>query len=68
MTSLRDDLRAAIEAARDAAVAAGDLRLPEGVTLPPVAIERPARPEHGDYASNAAMQLAPLVRDAPMRI
>jgi arginyl-tRNA synthetase len=68
MTSLRDDLRAAIEAARDAALAAGDLRLPDGVTLPAVSIERPARPEHGDYASNAAMQLAPLVRDAPMRI
>jgi len=35
---------------------------------PSVGIERPARPEHGDYASNAAMQLAPLARANPMRI
>jgi arginyl-tRNA synthetase len=66
--SLRDDLRAAIEAARGAAISAGELRIPEGAALPPVSIERPARPEHGDYASNAAMQLAPLAREAPMRI
>jgi len=68
MGSLRDNLIDAITAARDAAVAAGDLRLPDGATLPPVGLERPARPEHGDYASNAAMQLAPVVRDAPLRI
>jgi arginyl-tRNA synthetase len=68
MASLRDALIAAISAARDAAVGAGDLRLPDGAALPPIGLERPSRPEHGDYASNAAMQLAPVVRDAPMRI
>jgi arginyl-tRNA synthetase len=68
MGSLRDTLIGAITAARDAAVAAGELRLPEGAALPPVGLERPARLEHGDYASNAAMQLAPVVRDAPLRI
>jgi arginyl-tRNA synthetase len=68
MASLRDALIAAISAARDAAVAAGDLRVPDGAALPPIGLERPARPEHGDYATNAAMQLAPVVRDAPMRI
>jgi arginyl-tRNA synthetase len=68
MVSLRDALIGAITAARDAAVAAGELRPPEGATLPPVGLERPGRPEHGDYASNVAMQLAPLVRDAPLRI
>jgi arginyl-tRNA synthetase len=68
MASLRDALIGAITSARDAAVAAGDLRAPEGAPLPPVGLERPARPEHGDYASNAAMQLAPVARDAPMRI
>jgi arginyl-tRNA synthetase len=68
MSSLRADLRAAIVAARDRAEAAGDLRRAEGAAWPPISIERPRRPEHGDYATNAAMQLAPVVRDAPLRI
>jgi arginyl-tRNA synthetase len=68
MSSVRDALRAAVESARDRAEVAGDLRRPDGAAWPPVSLERPARPEHGDYATNAAMQLAPVVRDAPMRI
>ena len=68
MSSVRDALRAAVESARDRAEAAGDLRRPDGAAWPPVSLERPGRPEHGDYATNAAMQLAPVVRDAPMRI
>jgi arginyl-tRNA synthetase len=68
MSSLRAELRAAIETARDRAEVAGDLRRPEGGAWPPISLERPGRPEHGDYATNAAMQLAPVVRDAPMRI
>ena len=68
MSSLRDSLRAAIEGARDRAIAAGDLLLAEGASLPEVSIERPAHPEHGDYASNVAMQLAPMLRAAPLRI
>ena len=68
MSSVRDALRAAVESARDRAEAAGDLRRPDGAAWPPVSLERPARPEHGDYATNAAMQLAPVVRDAPLRI
>jgi arginyl-tRNA synthetase len=67
-TSLRDTLREAIVGAQDAALAAGDLALPDGQEPPPVHIERPARPEHGDYATNAALQLAPVVRSSPMRI
>ena len=35
---------------------------------PPIGLERPANPEHGDWASNVAMQLAPVARAAPMRI
>ncbi len=65
---IRDRLRAAIGEARDRAIAVGDLPVPEGAALPPLSIERPARPEHGDYASNAAMQLAPLARRSPMVI
>src|SRR6185312_6250790 len=68
MTSLRQTLRAAVADALDRAVAAGDLRPPEGASLPAIRIERPARPEHGDFATNAAMQLAPVVRAAPMQI
>jgi arginyl-tRNA synthetase len=68
MTSIRESLREAIAQARDRAVEAGDLRLPADATLPPIGIERPSRAEHGDFATNAAMQLAPVVRDAPMRI
>jgi arginyl-tRNA synthetase len=68
MSSLRAELRAAVEAARDRAEAAGELRRPEGAGWPQISLERPGRPEHGDYATNAAMQLAPVVRDAPLRI
>jgi arginyl-tRNA synthetase len=68
MSSIRDALRAAVHAACERAVAAGDLQLPPGASLPPISLEHPARAEHGDYATNAALQLAPLVRDAPMRI
>jgi arginyl-tRNA synthetase len=66
--SLRDDLRAAVETARDRAIAAGDLALPDGAARPVPSVERPAHPEHGDYATNAAMQLAPLARSSPMAI
>jgi arginyl-tRNA synthetase len=66
--SLRSDLRDAIALARDHAIAAGALRVPDGVSLPDVGIERPANPDHGDWASNAAMQLAPVARVSPMRI
>jgi arginyl-tRNA synthetase len=66
--SLRADLTAAIAAARDRALAAGELTIPQGAELPPIGLERPAKPEYGDWASNAAMQLAPVARSAPMRI
>src|SRR5918993_1865522 len=68
MASIRDTLRNAIAEARDRAIAAGDLRVPEGGNLPAIGIERPSRPEHGDFATNAAMQLAPVVRAAQMQI
>jgi arginyl-tRNA synthetase len=66
--TLRTDLVRAIAAARDRAAAAGTLSLPEGVPLPDVGLERPANPDHGDWASNAAMQLAPVARSAPLKI
>ena len=68
MTSIRDALRSAVRAACERAAAAGEFRLPSGAELPPISMEHPARPEHGDYATNTALQLAPVVRDAPTRI
>jgi arginyl-tRNA synthetase len=66
--SLRAELTTAIAVARDRALAQGALTRPEGKPLPEVGIERPANLDHGDWASNAAMQLAPVLRAAPMRI
>jgi arginyl-tRNA synthetase len=67
MASLRDALRASLSDALSRAIGAGELNLPTGAH-PSFSVERPARPEHGDYATNLAMQLAPLARAAPMRI
>jgi arginyl-tRNA synthetase len=66
--TIREALREAVLTARDRAVAAGELALPEGAVLPEPGVERPALAEHGDYATNAAMQLAPLARSAPLAI
>jgi arginyl-tRNA synthetase len=68
VTSLHRILRDAVTDARQRLIADGTLQLPAEAALPPVTVERPARPEHGDYATNAAMQLAPLARTAPMGI
>ena len=66
--SLRTDLSRAIADARDRAIRSGALNIAPDATLPTVGLERPANPDHGDWASNAAMQLAPAARTAPMRI
>ncbi len=68
MRSIRDELRDAVDTAIERAVASGALNPADGATLPAVSIERPARAEHGDFATNAALQLAPIVRRAPMQI
>ena len=66
--SLRRDLITAIADARDRAIADGAIPIPDGSPLPDVGMERPSNPEHGDFASNVAMQLAPLARRAPIEI
>ena len=66
---LRTQARAALERARDRAVASG--ALPDaamGTDAPAVEIERPADPRHGDLASNLAMKLARPCRMAPLAI
>ena len=42
--------------------------LEEGQGAPPIDIERPANPEHGDLATNLAMKLARPYRMAPLAI
>jgi arginyl-tRNA synthetase len=49
------DLSAAIRAAVAAAIEAGDF---PGAVPDEVVVERPKNPEHGDYATNAALRLA----------
>jgi arginyl-tRNA synthetase len=55
-----DDLRAAVEAAASAAAGAG---APVPKSRP--TLERPRQADHGDYATNAAMLLAPVMKAAP---
>jgi arginyl-tRNA synthetase len=62
-------VRRAVEAAWERAVTSGVLpAAAEGTTLPAVEIERPAKPEHGDFATNLAMKLARPYRRAPLAI
>jgi arginyl-tRNA synthetase len=68
MPTVRQILARAVADARRRAADAGELSLPESALEQPVGIERPSRPEHGDYATNAAMQLAPIARANPMQI
>jgi len=61
--TIRNDLEGMIEAATTAAMAAGDLpQLP----VPEIVIETPARPEHGDYATNLPLRLARAARANPL--
>ncbi len=55
------DLRAAVEAAA-AALANG------GSTKSPPTLERPKQADHGDYATNAALVLAPLLKAPPREV
>ncbi len=56
-----DELRATVLAA--AGALAGDGRTPEGVRL-----ERPPRAEFGDYSTNAALLLAPGLKQPPREV
>jgi len=62
---IRDDLAGMIESAAQAAMEAGEL--PQ-VMLPELVIERPAKREHGDYATNLPMRLARAARANPIDI
>jgi arginyl-tRNA synthetase len=68
-TPIRTQARDAIARAWEAAVAAGALpAAPAAAELPPVEIERPANPEHGDLATSLALKLARPYRRSPLDI
>ncbi|MUN61742.1 arginine--tRNA ligase [Kocuria sediminis] len=60
-----EQLSLAVSACLQDAVAQGDLALADGAALPEVRIERPKNREHGDWATNVAMQLAKKVGRPP---
>jgi arginyl-tRNA synthetase len=67
--TVRARVREAIEAAWREAVAAGALpAIPDDQAAPAVEIERPAKAEHGDLATNLAMKLARPLRRPPLAI
>jgi arginyl-tRNA synthetase len=65
---LRSRAREALDAAWERATASGALPQVATAERPAIEIERPAKPEHGDLASNLAMKLARPCRMAPLRI
>jgi len=66
MATLRDLVTQRIASALDAAFASGALVTPdEAVLLPDIEIARPQQAEHGDYATNLALQLAGKLRKPP---
>jgi len=67
--TVRARVREAIETAWTAAVASGALpAVPDDAASPAVDVQRPAKAEHGDLASNLAMQLARPLRRPPLAI
>ena len=71
-TPIRTRARDAVERAWSAAIRSGSLPDVAGAgadeALPPVEIERPANPEHGDFATNLALKLARPYRRSPLEI
>jgi arginyl-tRNA synthetase len=63
MTLVKHEIEALIAEAAETAREAGEL--PE-VAVPDVLLERPQRPEHGDYASSMPLRLARTARMKPL--
>ncbi len=64
--TLRGAIRDAIERALGEAVAAGDIGPLDEPR--PIEVQRSGKPEHGDYATNVALQLARPLRMPPLAI
>src|SRR5215471_15374184 len=63
--SVRQEIALLVDEAAKAAQAAGDI---PAVAFPEAVVERPARPEHGDYASSLPLRLARAARLNPIEI
>ena len=64
-STLRAAVRAEIGAALVAAAGAGTLPTAAGELADAIVVERPANPEHGDFATNLGLRLAKPLRLAP---
>jgi arginyl-tRNA synthetase len=62
------ELSSALLSVLDAALAAGELEVPEDRRPTSVTIERPRSAEHGDYATNVALQLAKVAGRPPREV
>ena len=62
---IKHELERLISEAVHKAQSAGDL---PAVAVPDVSLERPQRPEHGDYASSLALRLARSARKSPLEV
>ena len=62
------ELSSALLSVLDAALAAGELEIPEERRPTSVTIERPRSAEHGDYATNVALQLAKVANQPPREV
>src|SRR3712207_8335177 len=65
---IRTQVREAVGRAWQRAVDEGALPALDAADAPAVEIERPAKPEHGDFATNLAMKLARPYRRPPLAI
>ena len=63
-----EELSVAIDSALAAAIDNGELTLVEGAELPSVRVERPKSREHGDWATNIALQLGKKVGKNPREV
>ena len=62
---IRDLIVAKVQSALDEARSGGVLHLD---TVPPIAVEHPANPDHGDFATSLPLRLARATRINPMRL
>lgn len=63
-----EELSQAIDGVLAEALAAGDLTLQEGEALPAVRVERPKNRDHGDWATNIALQISKKVGRNPREV
>ncbi|MEX3609600.1 arginine--tRNA ligase [Rothia sp. LK2588] len=63
-----EELSEAIETALSTSIDAGELTLAEGAELPAVRVERPKNRDHGDWATNVALQISKKVGKNPREV